>query len=68
MLYVEFVMFYIKTESVDKLRVPFGIIIGLCTVLSNIVKLIGDAASLGFKGLLSIPLDDELILWLKKDL
>lgn len=47
-------MFYVKTENVDKLCVPFGIIIGPCTVLSNIVKLIGDVASLGFNGLLSI--------------
>lgn len=47
-------MLYIKTENVDKLSVPFGIIIGPCTVLSNIVKLVRDVAKLTFNGLLSI--------------
>lgn len=47
-------MFYIKTENVDKLCVPFGVLIGPCTVLSNIVKLIGDIAIIVFNGLLTI--------------
>jgi hypothetical protein len=47
-------MFYVKTENVDKLSVPFGVVIGPCTVLSNSVKLIGDVARIAFYGLSSI--------------
>lgn len=41
---------YISTETVDKLSIPFGIVIGPCTVLSNIIKLIRDIARIVFNG------------------
>ena len=47
-------MFYFKTESVDKFCVPFGVIIGPCTVFSNVIKLIGDIAKIAFNGLLTL--------------
>ncbi len=39
------------TANVDKLCIPFGFIIGPCTAVSNIIKVIGDIAYLSFNGL-----------------
>lgn len=47
-------MVYVNTGNVDKLSVPFGVIIGPCTVLSNLLKVIVDVAKIIFYGLLSI--------------
>ncbi len=47
-------MFFVKTENVDKLCVPFGVIIGPATILSNIIKLVGDVVKISFNGLLNI--------------
>ena len=46
-------MVNLRTENVDKLCVPFGLIIGPCTVLSNVGKLIGDISKMAFNGLLN---------------
>lgn len=45
---------FIKTEAVDKLCVPFGLIIGPCTIISNLIKIVADVAKLIFYGLLTI--------------
>ena len=45
---------FIKTEAVDKLCVPFGLIIGPCTIISNLIKIVANVAKLIFYGLLTI--------------
>lgn len=47
-------MLHINTENVDKLSILLGVVIGPCTVLSNVVKVIGDVAKIVFYGLLGL--------------
>jgi hypothetical protein len=39
---------YLSTETVNKLCIPFGFIIGPCTVISHITKFVHDIAKIGY--------------------
>lgn len=44
-------MINLSTLNADQWSIPFGVVIGPCTVLSNAVKLINDAASIVFQSM-----------------
>lgn len=49
----------LTTEAVDRLSIPFGLVIGPATVASNTIKLVSDVAQMLFFGLISINVNSE---------